>query len=151
MEMRLLRADETHLTIPCVAALAVYHNGVSTNHEVTYPTTSPEHCAEVMAEGIRTNSGKTMGVFDDDKLIAFCQITIWAEKRRGELSYLFVNDEYRGLGLGKKLIDWAMEEFEQSPADMVDIRVVEGNPTETLYERYDFHRRISVMTWFKKK
>ena len=46
MEMRLLRADETHLTIPCVAALAVYHNGVSTNHEVKYPTTAPEHCAD---------------------------------------------------------------------------------------------------------
>lgn len=151
METRLLQSNETHLTIPGLAALGVYHNGVTTNTEVTYPTTPPEHCAAAMAEGIVNGTGKTMGVFDNGELIAFCQISINAEKRRGELSYLFVNDEYRGRGIGRELIDWAMAEFEKSPADMVDIRVVEGNPTETLYERYDFHRRISVMTWFKKK
>jgi len=151
MEYRLLRSEETYLTLPGLAALGVYHNSVTTNAEVRYPTTPVEHCAAAMGAGITDGSCKAIGVFENGELIAFCQASVNAEKRRGELTYLFVNEEYRGQGIGTKLMDWAMEVFEASPAEMVDIRVVEGNPVADLYERYDFHPRISVMTWFKKR
>lgn len=76
-------------------------------------------------------------------MIGFCKIDI--EDTKGILDFLVVLKKYRGNGYGKELMDWAMAMFHQSNVEQIEVKVVDGNDTIHLYERYGFKVRGHIM------
>lgn len=149
MEKRLLDCEEIILTKPLIQALADYHNAIPNGGDEVYPLIPLDEGVAFMRKCLKENTGKTMGVFEKESLIGFASIHF--EKHHGWLDYLFIYEQYRGNGLGKALMDWAMTEFNAADAEMAHLKVVEGNVTKNLYKKYGFKVRSETMSLDLKK
>ena len=79
----------------------------------------------------------------DGKAAGFCKID--RKDGQGKVDYLMVLEAYRGRGFGRELMDWAMEAFEEEKISLIEVKVVEGNPTIHLYEKYGFRVNAQLM------
>ena len=52
--------------------------------------------------------------------------------------YLVVKEEYRGRGVGTKLLQWSKETALEHGASFLTLDMVRGNPAHTLYKRFGF-------------
>ena len=143
---KILLPQETELLRDSLVSLAEYHNSVTENNDISYPSVSIDDTIRLLAENIVGGKNIINAYFEDDELIAFCVIGIHKEENHGELKYLFVRESHRKHGVGDSLIQWAMDEFDKKDIELVDIRVVLGNPALTFYEKYGFKPRIMVMS-----
>ena len=76
-------------------------------------------------------------------IAGFCKADICGEN--GKLDYLVVRKEFRGKGYGKALMDWAMELFERFKVNHIEVKVVDGNETIHLYEKYGFQMNAHIL------
>lgn len=146
IENKILLPEGTEILRDMIGFLAKYHNEIAENKEITYPTGSIDDTIQTLSDNIADGKSIIKACFDNNAPIAFCCIGIHREEKHGELKYLFVHESYRNLGLGDTLMQWAMEEFKKAKIDLVDIRVVLGNPAITFYEKYGFQPRIAVLS-----
>lgn len=143
---KILLPKETELLRDSLVSLAAHHNAVAEHKEITYPTGSIDDTIQTLSANIADGKSIINAYFDDNELIAFCSIGIQKEEKHGELKYLFVSESHRKHGLGNDLMQWAMDEFDQAHIELVDIRIVLGNPAIAFYEKYGFQPRIAVMS-----
>ncbi|MBQ3177099.1 MAG: GNAT family N-acetyltransferase [Clostridia bacterium] len=143
---RMLQAAEAACLKESLLGLGQYHNEIAENREYIYPTVDVSVSVETIASGIREGNMLARTAWDGDTLAGFCVIGLDRAGRVGELKYLYTAEEYRGMGLGGTLTDWAMETFAKAGMERIDLRVVIGNPAVGFYEKYDFAPRILVMS-----
>ncbi len=143
---RMLQAAEAACLKESLLGLGQYHNEIAENREYIYPTVDVSVSVETIASGIREGNMLARTAWDGDTLAGFCVIGLDRAGRVGELKYLYAAEEYRGMGLGGTLTDWAMETFAEAGMERIDLRVVIGNPAVGFYEKYGFAPRILVMS-----
>jgi ribosomal protein S18 acetylase RimI-like enzyme len=88
----------------------------------------------------------------DGRLVGFCKIGLtcgFPEHARGnkvmELKQLYTASDATGMGIGGKLMNWAMDQFEARSADEVQISVYAGNDGgHRFYERYGFEKVADI-------
>ncbi len=143
---RMLPPEEAACLKESLQGLGQYHNEIAENREYTYPTVNAAESVETIAIGIREGKMLARTAWDGKTLAGFCVIGLDRAGRVGELKYLYAAEEYRGMGLGGTLTDWAMETFAEAEMERIDLRVVIGNPAVGFYEKYGFAPRILVMS-----
>ena len=144
---RILLPGEAGLLHDMLVLLAEYHNSVAENRDITYPVTNIDDTIQTINKNIKNGKCIVNAYFENGGMIAFCSIEIYKrEENRGELKYLFVREPYRKQGFGDLLMKWAIHEFDKANVDLVDIRVVLGNPAIAFYEKYGFKSRIAVIS-----
>lgn len=116
--MRQIEVCETYKLEECLKALAEYHNEVSVNFKGSYPSRPFEDTLKLFEEALSRKKSHIAVVEDHGRVIGFCKIDIGGVI--GKLDYLVVLGAYRGKGYGKALVDWALNEFDNSAAAYVD-------------------------------
>lgn len=141
--MREITASEVSKLEECLRALAEHHNAVSANFKGTYPSRPYEITLKRFEEMLTAQTSHIAVVEDQGYIVGFCKIDVHGEK--GELDYLVVLKEYRGKGYGKLLMDWAMQSLEQYQLHHVEVKVIDGNETIRLYEKYGFRTAAQIL------
>lgn len=144
--IREIRAEEVPRLRPFLEALAVYHNQVSLHHEGMYPAKNIDGMLETLAAELRMGSGAAAVLENGDGWQGFA--SIHKENVEGTIGFLFVAEEFRGKGLGRLLMDWAVAELEASGCQRIAVKVVAGNPAIHLYEAYGFQLNAQIL-WKK--
>lgn len=86
------------------------------------------------------------------RLVGYCKIGLgcgFPEHARGtnvmELKQLYTASDATGMGIGKALMDWAMEQFAARRADEVQISVYAYNDgAQRFYQRYGFEKVADI-------
>ena len=144
MNCRELNIHEIPLLKNCVEGLAVHHNRVSVNHRGRFPRRPAEKTLELFRQGMEQGRSRILGCFEGERIVGFCKIDV--EPPHGKLDYLFLEEDWRGKGLGGTLMDWAMDTFRANGARRLEVKVIDGNPAIHLYEKYGF-RLSSHILW----
>lgn len=143
--MREIKEHETHKLEECLQALADYHNEVSINFTGSYPSRPYADTLKMFEEALIKKNSRIAVVEDNGRVIGFCKIDIGGAV--GKLDYLVVLSAYRGKGYGKALMDWAMEEFDNYNIHQIEVKVVDGNETVHLYEKYGFKMNAHILVY----
>ena len=141
--MREITHDEVSKLCDCIRELADYHNKTSVNFKEYYPLNPYEKTLESFENALREKESYIAVTEIEDRIIGFCKVDINGEQ--GKLDYLVVKEEFRGKGFGKELMDWAMQMFDQKNVRHIEVKVVDGNPTIHLYEKYGFKMKSHIL------
>jgi diamine N-acetyltransferase len=123
-------------------SLNVHHTSKSTHFKDNF---SPKYTFEKWIE--RMNKRDRLIAYvaqDDDESIGFCLATM--DGLIGEITSLFVNESYRGKGIGKELMSLALKWVEEQKCETINVSVVIGNENVLdFYRRFGFLERLVVM------
>lgn len=148
MEQTLIRKEipleDLELLRPLMVAMSAHHNKTTTYFKGHYPTYSQDEVLKEFQEMVLAGEMDLKGVYDNGTIIAFAAVS--SKEKKGSFDWLIVDEGYRGLGLGKELMDWGMERFQARAVSQIDLTLVEGNPTKSFYENYGFRTRLETMT-----
>lgn len=96
-----------------------------------------------------TPGGFVLTANEDEKIIGSVVVNITGMKKyipENILVYIATDPEYRGRGVGKKLMETALENAEGSVA----LHVEPNNPAKGLYEKLGFTNKYLEMRYIKK-
>ncbi|MCR5650865.1 MAG: GNAT family N-acetyltransferase [Lachnospiraceae bacterium] len=141
--MREITAEEVSKLYDCIRELSEYHNKTSLNFGGYYPLNPFEKTLESFEAALRKKESCIAVIEIENRIIGFCKVDINGEN--GKLDYLLVKEEFRGKGFGKELMDWAMLLFDQNNVQHIEVKVVDGNPTIHLYEKYGFKMKSHIL------
>ena len=145
MTIREIRPEETSKLLPCIVALAEYHNRISTNFKGQYPRKPGEAVLESFEKDLKDGVSHIAVLEDNGVIVGFCKIDI--VQNSGKLDYLIVLPEYRGSGCGAGLMDWAMAAFHANGIRHIEVKVVDGNDAIRFYEKYGFKINAHLL-WY---
>lgn len=145
MRIREIDQSEVCRLLPCIVELSEYHNRVSVNFKGFYPSRPYEETLKAFSESMINGTSRIAAAEDQDKIIGFCKVDISGNV--GKLDYLIVSEEYRSLGYGKELMDWAMNTFRDSGIRHIEVKVIDGNDAVHLYEKYGFRMRAHLLQY----
>ena len=143
--LKIIHENEVGLLLPCLEELAQHHNIVSTNFKGHYPRIPYEEVLRDFEQHVKAGKSRIAVVQEENNIIGFCKCDIEDNKKHGKLDYLAVLKSYRGNGYGGMLMNWAMDFFRRNEIEKIELRVVEGNETIHLYEKYGFKIASHVM------
>jgi ribosomal protein S18 acetylase RimI-like enzyme len=141
----ILSMDNLHLIEPLWEKLNALHHEKSThfkNHFVrqTFEERSakwrglPEECVYIGAAREKENGS----------IVAYCVCSVQGES--GELDSIYVEPEYRGQNIGRKLAANGLAWLKQRGCRYIDVLVAEGNETALpFYEKLGFGVRGTVL------
>ncbi len=112
------------------------------NFKGFYPLKPFEKTLESFEEALRNKESYIAVTETENQIVGFCKVDINGEN--GKLDYLVVKEEFRGKGLGKELMDWAMLMFTRNNVRHIEVKVIDGNPTIHLYEKYGFKMKSLI-------
>ncbi|MCR5406027.1 MAG: GNAT family N-acetyltransferase [Lachnospiraceae bacterium] len=141
--MREIRSDETYKLKECLTALAAHHNKVSVNFKGCYPKTPVEETMERFSLDLNTGKAYIAVIEKDEKVAGFCKVN--PDHNIGVLEYLVVLEEYRGMGYGAELVEWALDKLSGFGVRDIDVKVADGNDAVTLYEKYGFKMNAHIL------
>ena len=141
--MREITSEEVSKLYDCIRELSEYHNTKSVNFKGLYPLKPYEKTLESFEEALRNNESYIAVTEIENQVIGFCKVDINGEN--GKLDYLVVKEEFRGKGFGKELMDWAMLMFDKNNVRHIEVKVIDGNPTIHLYEKYGFRMKSLIL------
>lgn len=107
------------------------------------------------------NEGKILLAEVDGKTIGYEIVAVWKQPKlnelengkhkTGEILDLYVDEKYRGLGIGKKLLQEAEDYFRKSGCDSMWLQVFEPNKNaHEVYKKYGFiDREIGMLKQLK--
>ena len=136
--------EDLELLRPLMVAMSTHHNKTTTYFKGHYPTYSQDETLKEFREGILAGEMELKGIYDGGKMIGF--IAVSSKEKKGSLDWLIVDENYRGQGLGKELMEWGLERLKKREATFIDLTLVEGNPTKNFYEAYGFRTRLETMS-----
>ena len=140
--MREITSEEASKLYDCLRELSDYHNTKSVNFKGFYPLKPFEKTLESFEEALRNKESYIAVTETENQIVGFCKVGINGEN--GKLDYLVVKEEFRGKGLGKELMDWAMLMFTRNNVRHIEVKVIDGNPTIHLYEKYGFKMKSLI-------
>ncbi len=145
--MKVKEIDEKEITrlLDCITQLSEYHNKVSVNFKGSYPSRPYNDTLNIFSESIKNGQSRIGIIENEDKVIGFCKIDIIEKK--GKLDYLVVLPEYHQQGLGRLLMDWAMDTFRKNNITHIEVKVIDGNKAIHLYEKYGFKMNSHIL-WY---
>lgn len=141
--MRELTAAEIPRLRKCLQALAEHHNEVSVNFKGAYPSQPFEETLRSFQSALSEKTARVAVVEDENCIVGFCKIDLHGS--HGKLDYLMVQKAYCGRGYGKALMQWAMRAFENAEVHQIEVKVVDGNETIHLYEKYGFQMNAHLL------
>ena len=141
--MREITHNEVSKLIDCIRELSEYHNKTSVNFKGYYPLNPYEKTLESFENALRKKESYIAVTEIEGQIIGFCKVDINGE--HGKLDYLVVKEEFRGKGFGKEFMDWAMQMFDQNNVRHIEVKVVDGNNTIHLYEKYGFKTKSIIL------
>ena len=141
--MREITAEEASKLYDCIRELSEYHNTESVNFKGIYPLKPYEKTLESFEEALRNKESYIAVTEIENQIVGFCKGDMNGDN--GKLDYLVVKEEFRGKGLGKELMDWAMLMFNKNNVRHIEVKVIDGNPTIHLYEKYGFKMKSLIL------
>jgi len=89
---------------------------------------------------IKSNGGEVIGAFDGAKLLGTCTLNIcanlsWSSRPYGIIENVIVLESKRGLGIGKKLMQFAIELAEQN--DCYKVALMTGSKRKSTLRFYE--------------
>lgn len=135
MNIREIEKDEVILLYDLVSELSDYHNKISENFKGIYPRRNISDTIKKFEVQIEAGNSR-IAVIEDNEICGFCKVDI--NGKEGKLDYLIVRKAYRGKGYGGKLMEWAMNIFEQNNVLYAEVKVINDNPARHLYEKFGF-------------
>lgn len=141
--IREINPDEVGKLKICIEELAGYHNTVSTNFKGCYPRRPYAITLEAFKEALENKSSVIAVMEENEKVIGFCKVDFQGSS--GKLDYLVILEKYRGMGFGKKFMDWVMQIFVERGIQRIEVKVVDGNETIHLYEKYGFKMNAHIL------
>lgn len=89
-----------------------------------------------------TQNYECAGIFDNDKLIGISGLWFCTRHYAGktvEVDHVYINDEYRGEGLGKQFFKWIYEYVKQNGCESVELNTyVQNYPSHKFYYNEGF-------------
>ncbi len=146
--MREIQSNEIEKLYECLEALTEHHNKVSLNHKGTYPTLPHEVVLNEFANQVSSGDSKIAVSEEKGEIVGFCKIDL--NKECGYLAYLVVLEKYRNKGIGRELMNWAMESFRKANIHTIELKVVAGNNAIHLYEKYGFQLNAQILRFTDK-
>lgn len=134
--LRTIAAEETAHLIPLLQELADAHNACSLHGKGTFPRRDTAEAAAELAEAIQEGQAAAAVIEENGKWQGFCAVLFHG--KAGSIRYLVVQKEYRRQGLGRTLMDWAMDTLRQKGIHAIEVKVIAGNLARVLYEAYGF-------------
>ena len=142
--LRLLSAAEVPQIADCLRKLGEYHNGINPLPEVVYPVYAVPDELRRFGSALSNGSGRILAVFREDSMVGFCAITF--DGQNGNIDYLYLDDNCRGYGLGRRLMQWALDEFRTRKLRYAQLKAVIGNQDAIeFYEHCGFKPRACCM------
>lgn len=137
IQLRTINRTEVPLLEPPYLELARHHNDASAHFKGSYPSVSVGDQIRECAEDVASGKSSVVVAEQGGEIVAFCKADIVGV--RGYLDELVVKPEYRGQGIGSKLMDWADSVFREHGVRQVELLVVVGNEdARRFYERRGF-------------
>lgn len=141
--MREIASNEVCKLQNCLLALAAHHNKVSINFKGCYPKNPVEQTIKDFSSDLDNGKSYIAVIENKDKVIGFSKINV--DDNIGVLEYLIVLGEYRGLGYGAVLMEWALSRFADCGVRDIDVKVADGNEAISLYEKYGFKMNAHIL------
>lgn len=141
--MRLIQENETPKLLDCLEELAKHHNEESKNLKGSFPNRPFDETIDFFKKSLKSEVSKIAVKDDGDDIAGFCKVDI--EDDEGTIDYLIVLPEYQGKGYGEDFMEWAMKEFEKANVDKIELKVIAGNSTIKLYEKYGFKIKSHII------
>lgn len=114
------------------------------------------HSDAVTARQIADPGMRVAVIEEDGRLVAFCKLVLDSTlprefsnpQRPLELKQLYTDPDRVGGGLGRRLMDWAMEVARDRGADEIQLTVYSDNPgAQRFYHRFDFEKIADIEFW----
>lgn len=141
--IRKIEADEVEWLRPFLDQLAAYHNAVSLHHKGFYPARDMDTVIQNFHESIQRGMGAVAVADENGTWQGF--VSVEAGHGEGALGFLFVKETVRGKGLGRALMDWAMDWLKERGCQKISVKVIAGNPAIHLYESYGFQLNAHIL------
>lgn len=148
--------DATPADVPALSALAIEAFNAKFAHLYS-PADLATFLAEALEEGPIAAALADPGslyqlAVTDGRLVGYCRIGLkcgFPDHARGtrvmELKQLYTASDATGMGIGKVLMDWAMDQFAARGADEVQLSVYSENyGAHRFYERYGFEKVADI-------
>lgn len=145
MKIREIEVSEIYKLLECITQLSEYHNKISINFKGSFPSKPYNESLNMFKESLQNGQSHIAVVEDTEKVVGFCKVDIVG--KNGKLDYLVVLQEYRKKGYGKQLMEWAMDTFRKHSINHIEVKVIDGNDTIHLYEKYGFKRSAHIL-WY---
>lgn len=132
--MNIVQAKLQHLEdlIPLFDGYRVFYKAPS----------DPDRARNFLKERITNNESTIFLAYIENKAVGFTQLypifSSVSTQRMLLLNDLYVDDTYRGKGVGKALIDAAKDLCKQHNYKGLSLETAKGNPAQHLYEREGF-------------
>jgi len=82
---------------------------------------------------------------DTGELVGYCISTVYGD-RQGEIESIYIEPDYRGSGIGDKLMKRALRWMDEYPVDRKVLAVGAGNEEVfAFYSRYNFYPRTTIL------
>ncbi|WP_242223061.1 N-acetyltransferase [Bacillus cereus group sp. BfR-BA-01380] len=123
-----------------------YHNSKSKFFSGDYPRITFEERIEEYKKNSKYGEYRIELLIESetDNILGFC--IAYSKKVSGKIEVLFVDEKYRGNGLGLKLMNSAMEWFQEKQIYEIELTVVYGNEAVSFYQKLGFYPRSIIMT-----
>lgn len=136
MTVREISPEEIPALEPLISALDAHHNQVSLHHRGHYPGRPHSITLAAFRDSVTAGISRIAVTENDGEITGFCKIDLTPPS--GKLDFLTVLPEYRKMGLGSALMDWAMDTFRNHGVSKIEVKVIAGNDAIHLYEKYGF-------------
>jgi ribosomal protein S18 acetylase RimI-like enzyme len=142
MDIIYLEVDEQEIDIirPLWEKLRDYHQGLSLYFAGRYIEFTFQRRKEELLKKSRNGSLKIDIAKDNDTkwLIGYCVSSI-SDELEGEVDSIYIEEDYRSLGIGKELIERAIKWMDANKVKIKRIVVAVGNEELlSFYSKYDF-------------
>ena len=143
MEIVTLNADEVWRMADCMERLAAHHNAIPAPFSGLYPVVPIALQLEKFAHAVAAGIARVTALVDGDDTPGICK-TSW-EASRACVDLLYVRDELRGQGWGRRLFEEQLAFLRGRDVALIDILVVLGNDAKGFYEQYGFSVRTQIL------
>lgn len=94
-------------------------------------------------EDMKNQNYECAGIFDDNKLIGVTGMWFCTRHYSGksmEVDHVFIDDEYRGQGLGKQFMDWITNYVKTKGVETIELNTyVQNHASHKFYYNQDFN------------
>ena len=146
IESRIISLEQIGMLREPLEKLHQHHNSVSQYFSGSYPRVNFEDRVEEYKRNAKCGEYhiELLKEVETESIIGYC--IAYGKKTSGKIEVLFVNEEYRGKGLGEKLVRSSMEWFASKGIEEMELTVVYGNEAASFYQKLGFYPRSIIMT-----